>query len=179
MQEVLGVLTDRLHKSGFKLQAAALMHLCHLAQSGEVQTPLYEPEPGVGVDNAQFLKEHVARLLLGAFPNLTTAQIVAFVAGLFDTTRDLFQFKQHLRDFLVTYNVHEGGSGGGVFSDDSGPGLGLRSGDGGQPDNSDAAYYDEEAMLQANQREAELRSYRESVPGLLKPSELAETDDDF
>ena len=158
IQEVLGIMTDRLHKSSFKLQAGILMHLFHLVQNGKVVVPLFDPAtvlPNI-TDNAHFLKEHVARLLLEAFPNLSTAQIVSFVSGLFDVSKDINAFKQHLRDFLVTYNVHE------------------------NEDNS--LYYEEEKHLQQREREMELRQYQESIPGLLKPSELAEEQgvgDDF
>lgn len=149
IQEVLGIMTDRLHKSGFKLQASVLMHLFHLVQNGEVTVPLYDMATmPTMTDNAHFLKEHVARLLLDAFPNLSTAQIIVFVTGLFDVSKDIAAFKTHLRDFLVTYNVHE------------------------NEDNS--LYFDEEKLLQQKEREMELRQYQESIPGLLKPSELAE-----
>ena len=154
IQEVLGIMTDRLHKSGFKLQASVLMHLFHLVQAGQVQIPLYDAAacPDIS-DNAHFLKEHVARLLLEAFPNLSTPQIVVFVSGLFDISKDINAFKQHLRDFLVSFNVHE------------------------NEDNS--LYFDEEKLLQQKEREDALRQYQESVPGLLKPSELAEIAEDF
>ena len=71
-------------------------------------------------------------------------------------SKDINAFKQHLRDFLVTYNVHE------------------------NEDNS--LYYEEEKHMQQREREVELRQYQESIPGLLKPSELAEEQgvgDDF
>ena len=35
-------------------------------------------------------------------------------------------------------------------------------------------YFDEEKMLQQKEQEEALRQYQESIPGLLKPSELAE-----
>jgi exportin-1 len=103
IQDVLVVMTDRLHKSGFKNQAGILMHIFHQVQTGQVTVPLSE---GVS-DNAQFLKEHVASLLMGAFPNLTQSQVVTFVMGLFDTTKDLAAFKQHLRDFLIAVKEFE------------------------------------------------------------------------
>lgn len=73
IQDVFGVLTDRLHKSGFKLQASILMHLCHTTQLGQITTPLHSM--GNSVDNATFLKEHLGGLLVKAFPNVTKAQV--------------------------------------------------------------------------------------------------------
>lgn len=40
LQEVLAVLTDTMHKSGFKLQAAILLSLIHSVEVGEIVTPL-------------------------------------------------------------------------------------------------------------------------------------------
>ncbi len=71
--DVFGVLTDRLHKSGFKLQASILMHLCHCTQLGQITAPLHSL--GNSVDNAQFLKEHLGGLLVKAFPNVTKQQV--------------------------------------------------------------------------------------------------------
>lgn len=161
IQEVLGVLTDRLHKCGFKMQATVLRHLFHLVQNGLVLLPLYDPPamPPTITNNAQFLNAHVCDLLVKAFPNLSTALIATFVNGLFDTgsaltsKEELNVYKQHLRDFLVAYNVHE------------------------NEDNS--LYFEEEMMMQQKQREEELRHYQESIPGMLKPSELAEIGEDI
>ena len=72
------------------------MHIFHQVQMGQVTVSLSE-QP----DNVQFLKEHVSTLLMNAFPNLTQAQVVSFVMGLFDVSKDLTAFKQHLRDFLI------------------------------------------------------------------------------
>ena len=91
------------------------------------------------------LKEHVAGLILNAFPNLTKAQVIAFVLGLFDVAMDLNAFKQHLRDFLVTIKEFQ------------------------SEDNSEL--FCEE--LEADRELARLQDwqYRSSVPGLLGPIE--------
>ena len=105
IQDVLGLLTDRLHKSGFKLQAAALRIIFHAVQSGQVRVPLFEGGNNAGESNAIGLRNHVGSLLLSAFPNLTRSQVAAFVMGLFDENMDLAQFKQHMRDFLIQIKV--------------------------------------------------------------------------
>mmetsp|Transcript_6605 Transcript_6605/g.11084 ORF Transcript_6605/g.11084 Transcript_6605/m.11084 type:complete len:1124 (+) Transcript_6605:163-3534(+) len=146
LQDVFGVLTDRLHKSGFKLQSTILMHLCHTIQRGQVVAPLHSMGPAV--DNAQFLKEHLGGLLVKAFPNVTKPQVSQFVLGLFDLNMDQNQFKQHLRDFLITIKE---------FASE---------------DNSEL--YNEEAEARQENMRQEQWQYMASVPGLLKPSEIEE-----
>ena len=150
IQDILGVMTDRLHKSGLKAQATILMHLFHLVQSGHITVPLFDvaQHPGF-TNNEQYLKEHVGHLLLQAFPNLSTQQVIAFVTGCFDVSMDIMKFKQHMRDFLV--NVKE-------FSNGEG--------------DKNEELFNEEKQLQQELISEELRAYQKSVPGLLKPSEL-------
>jgi len=149
IQDVFGVLTDRLHKSGFKLQATILMHLCHATQRGQITSALHSMGPGI--DNAQFLKEHLGGLFAKAFPNVTKQQVSSFVQGLFDASLDQTQFKQHLRDFLITIQEFE------------------------SEDNSEM--FNEEAEAMRENMRQELLQYNRSVPGLLKPSELDEGQD--
>lgn len=156
IRDVMVIMTDRLHKSGFKSQAAVLMHIFHLVEAGGVTAPLFDPATINGPmpqSNSQFLKEHVAGLLLGAFPNVTQAQVVAFVVGLFDVTKDINMFKQHLRDFLIA--VKEFAS----------------------EDNSDL--YLEEVEARQEETKQQQRLYRQSVPGLLNPEEVELGDLDY
>ena len=104
IQDIMYVMTDRLHKSGFKIQASILMHIFHQVQAGQVNVPLSGESY---TDNSTFLKEHVSGLLMNAFPNLTKTQVTSFVVGLFDVSKDLTAFKQHLRDFLITVKEFE------------------------------------------------------------------------
>jgi exportin-1 len=158
IQDVMVIMTDRCHKSGFKSQASVLMHIFHLVEAGGVTAPLFDPSalpPGAQIpaNNSQFLKEHVANLLMGAFPNLTHAQVIAFVMGLFDVTKDINMFKQHLRDFLIT--VKEFAS----------------------EDNSELYLEETEASLEQSKQQQRL--YRQSVPGLLNPDEVELGDLDY
>lgn len=143
IQDVFGVLTDRLHKSGFKLQASILMHLCHSVQNNHITIPLFS---GSNVSNAQFLREHLGGLLIKAFPNITKQQVSTFVNGLFDISMDQFAFKQHLRDFLITIKEFE------------------------NEDNSDLFAEESEALQQMTRQEQ--WQYMASVPGLLKPADI-------
>jgi exportin-1 len=117
IQDIMYVMTDRLHKSGFKIQASILMHIFHQVQAGHENVPLYVIDTTSNstifsttcttyVDNSSFLKDHVSGLLLNSFPNLTKAQVTLFVMGLFDVSNDVTAFQQHIRDFLIITDEH-------------------------------------------------------------------------
>ena len=151
IRDVLAVLTDRLHKSGFKMHATLLRTMFHLVKQEQVTVPLFDPatQPP-GQTNVGFLTEHVSSLLLASFPNLTSTQVKPFVAGLFDINIDLPTFKTHLRNFLIElteFNVED-----------------------------NKQLFEEEQQAQAAQQMAQ----RSAVPGMVKPSEIqGEMDDDL
>mmetsp|Transcript_24446 Transcript_24446/g.36925 ORF Transcript_24446/g.36925 Transcript_24446/m.36925 type:complete len:1073 (-) Transcript_24446:298-3516(-) len=151
IQEVFAVLTDRMHKSGFRMHSTILRMMFHLVQTNQVTVPLFDPatQPP-GQTNPAFLRDHISNLLSTSFPNLTRTQVAKFVEGMFDTNMDLPAFKQHMRDFLVQLKE---------FSVEDNSGL-----------------FGEEAETEARKREEALRQQRSAVPGLLKPDEL---DDDL
>ena len=45
LQDILAVLTDRLHKFGFKLHAAILRHMFAIVENNQVAVPLWESLP--------------------------------------------------------------------------------------------------------------------------------------
>lgn len=147
IQDVFAVLTDRLHKSGFKMHATLLRTMFHMVQSNQVTVALFDvnSQPP-GTTNQVFLRDHISSLLVASFPNLSKAQVLKFVEGMFDTTMDLPTFKVHLRDFLIELKQ---------FSSE---------------DNS--ALYTEEQEKAANEREQVMMAQRSAVPGMLKPSEI-------
>lgn len=65
----------------------------------------YDNGPNNSFCQQAFLKDYVANLIGTSFPNLSRAQVIEFVVGCFDMSKDLPTFKKHLRDFLV--NVKE------------------------------------------------------------------------
>jgi exportin-1 len=150
VQHVFAVMTDRLHKSGFKQHVTLLRHMFHLVQSGAVTVPLYELEAGVADpyfgQNANYLNETVSKLLITSFPNLSRPQVKVFVDGLFDLNMDLLTCKTHLRDFLVELRE---------FSEQDNAGL-----------------YQEEADAMESVRLEEEKNRRAAIPGMLKPSEI-------
>jgi exportin-1 len=151
IQDVFAVMTDRLHKSGFRMHSTLLRMMFHLVQTNQVTVPLFDPatQPA-GQTNPAFLRDHISNLLLTSFPNLTRSQVTKFVEGMFDIKMDLPSFKMHLRDFLIQLKE---------FSTEDNAGL-----------------YGEENEMEAQQREESLRQQRQAVPGLLKPDEIVDDD---
>ena len=72
MQDVLFVLTDCDHKSGFKLQSMVLARLFQLVQTGAIGVPLFDPSmvQDPNTSNSTFLQQYTATLLKNAFPHL-------------------------------------------------------------------------------------------------------------
>lgn len=103
LREVLGVLTDTLHKSGFQLQTLILMHLVQLVELERVN----DPESRITKPDVM---AHVAELLLKNFSNLNPSQVEVFVLGLFNKSGMPREFSQHIRDFLVQLKEFAGSS---------------------------------------------------------------------
>jgi exportin-1 len=144
-------MTDRLHKSGFKMHATLLRYMFHLVQMNQVTVPLFDPGSAtVGQANPAFLRDHISSLLNQSFPNLTRTQVSTFVDGMFDLGMDLPTFKTHLRDFLIQLKE---------FSAEDNSGL-----------------FGEEHDAQERQHLEAQTAHRNAVPGLLKPSEIIDED---
>jgi exportin-1 len=147
IQDVFAVMTDRLHKSGFKMHATLLRLMFHLVQMNQVTLPLFDPaQQAPGMTNPTFLRTHIANLLSTSFTNLSRTQVAKFVDGMFDIKMDLPSFKVHLRDFLITLKE---------FSDEDNSGL-----------------FAEEQERAVREQELARRAERSAIPGILKPSEI-------
>lgn len=148
LQDILYVLTDADHKSGFRLQALILCHLMGLAD--RLLVPLYQPnfiQTAALPSNVLFLKQHIQTLLKSAFPHLKDTQIETFVQGLFDLHKDFAVFRLHLRDFLISLRE---------FASEDNQSL----------------YAEERELEQERKRQAELEAAKR-VPGLLKQTDEA------
>jgi exportin-1 len=141
LNDMFFVITDTLHKSGFKLQAGILLQMFVTVQQGKITEPIYDVQPNQQVlpSNEDFVKEHIAVVLNKAFSNLTKQQILNYVIGAFQLTNNPEAFIGHTRDFLVTLQE---------FSND---------------DNAELYY--EQTDRENQEREHKLAA----VPGLLKP----------
>jgi len=154
LQDTFFVLTDADHKSGFKLQSTLLARMVQLVATDAIQAPLYDPavvnDPNM--TNAKFVRDYTANLLKSAFPHASSSDIMVFVLNLAEFHSDVNRFKLALRDFLIQLKE---------FSDDNAE-----------------LFVDEkeaEAARQAQQeREAALR-----IPGMIKPSQLEDKDEDI
>ncbi|QRW27605.1 nuclear export receptor CRM1 [Rhizoctonia solani] len=155
LQDTFFVLTDSDHKSGFKHQSLMLQRLFQLVESNSIHAPLFDPstQPSPPPTNQQFLREYTATLLKNAFPHLTSSQIQSFVVGLCDTCNDIGKFKLLLRDFLIS----------------------LRE----SSNEDNAELYLEEKEAEQQRKLAEERAAAERVPGMLKPSQIKEEDEEL
>ncbi|KAG8729546.1 Karyopherin transporter [Ceratobasidium sp. 423] len=155
LQDTFFVLTDSDHKSGFKHQSLMLQRLFQLVESNSIHAPLFDPstQPNPPPTNQQFLREYTATLLKNAFPHLTASQIQSFVVGLCDTCNDIGKFKLLLRDFLIS----------------------LRE----SSNEDNAELYLEEKEAEQQRKLAAERAAAERVPGMLKPSQIKEEDEEL
>ncbi|TDL27514.1 hypothetical protein BD410DRAFT_782606 [Rickenella mellea] len=154
IQDIFYVLTDADHKSGFKLQSLLLARMFQLVETSQIQAPLFDPAtvPDPSVTNAIFLRQYCANLLKAAFPHMQINQIQAFVVSLGELHGDINRFKLSLRDFLIQLKEFSG-------------------------DNAELFLEEKEAEAQKkaqDERDAAMR-----IPGMLKPSQLEDKDEDI
>ncbi|KAK6583263.1 hypothetical protein PZA11_004339 [Diplocarpon coronariae] len=158
LQDVFFVLTDTDHKAGFKSQSMLLSRMFYFVHPADgtapkIQGPIYQPDQApAGTTNKEFLGGFVANLLQGAFPNLQGGQIKLFVEGLFTLNNAYDKFKLNLRDFLIQLKEFAG---------------------------DNAELFAEEKEQSERDAKAAERERLSKVGGLLKPSELADDDDEL
>ncbi|KAK9862358.1 hypothetical protein WJX84_007629 [Apatococcus fuscideae] len=149
IREIFAVMTDTVHKPGFKIQARILHHLFSIVSSGAIKAPLWDlskQDASAYPNNVVWAREQISHLLTESFPNLRQHQVEACVAGMFEL-QEFSAFKQHLRDFLVQTKSFA------------------------SQDNADL--FAEEV---AQQREAE-RQRKLQIPGLIHPHDQEEMTD--
>ena len=156
LQDIFFVLTDSDHKSGFKTQCLLLARIYELIETERVTAPLWDPAQvqDPNMNNRLFIRQYTANLLRNAFPHVQPQYIEQFVNGLCSQASDLGQYKVHVRDFLITSREVAGGS-----------------------DNSDLFLEEKEAEQQ--RKAAEERELAAKVPGMLKPSQITEEDEEL
>lgn len=155
VQDIFFVLTDTDHKSGFKLQSLLLARMFQLVETNQIQAPLFDPAQMADptVSNSVFLKEYCANLLKTAFPHVQNSQVQVFVSGLGEFHGDINRFKLALRDFLIQLKEFSSGDNAELFLEEK----------------------EAEAQMKAQaEREMAMR-----IPGMLKPSQLEDKDEDI
>jgi exportin-1 len=91
LQDILSVVTDTLHKAGFKLQQHILLQLVLAVETGL----LNEAAPKQRV--MEFLFDVIGK----SFPMLHRSQAEIFILNCFNKCRQVVEFKEHIRDFLI------------------------------------------------------------------------------
>lgn len=156
LNDILYVLTDTLHRPGFKLHAQILMHLIGAVGSGRITEPIWDQQQPEEValasgngssspSNALYLHYHLLKILKAAFPNLSDGQVTDIVKALLSGS-DEKTFKGHLRDFLVQTKEFSAG------------------------DNTDL--FDEEKQMKDLEKEKAERDRLARTPGLIAPSHI-------
>ncbi|XP_026193527.1 exportin-1 [Cyclospora cayetanensis] len=103
MKEILMVLTDRLHRSGFRYQTLIFMTLLRIVAFDLV----HDEANGLTQDN---VTKSLIDLLGRSFQTVNQKQVEAFVVDLFNFCRDAnpARFQQHMRDFLISLKEFAG-----------------------------------------------------------------------
>jgi len=91
LQDTLSVVTDTLHKAGFKLQQQILLQLVLAVENGLLNE----------VATKQATMEHLFDLIGKSFPMLHRSQAEIFVLNCFNMCRTPAEFQSHMRDFLI------------------------------------------------------------------------------
>ncbi|KAG5728342.1 Exportin-1 [Termitomyces sp. T112] len=151
VQDTFFVLTDTDHKSGFKLQSVLLARMFQLVETNAIRTPLFEPSQTTS--NAAYLREYTANLLKNAFPHVQPTHVVNFVNALGDNHNDINRFKLALRDFLIQLKEFSAGD--------------------------NAELYLEEKELESQRKAQEEREAAMRIPGMLKPDQIEDKDEDI
>ncbi|EJD46037.1 hypothetical protein AURDEDRAFT_113759 [Auricularia subglabra TFB-10046 SS5] len=153
LQDVLFVLTDADHKSGFKLQSAILQRLFQLVETGAITASLAEAG---GADpstpNDLFVKQFCSNLLKSAFTHIAPAQVDMFIVGLSQYHNDIARFKLAVRDFLIALKEFAG---------------------------DNAELFREEKEREAEERARQERDNAMRIPGMIKPSLMEDRDEEI
>ncbi|KZT57046.1 hypothetical protein CALCODRAFT_496716 [Calocera cornea HHB12733] len=106
--DILQVLTDSDHKSGFKGQCAVLQRLIQLVIADDIHTPLYDPTQIPAKTNEEFIRSQLTTMLNSAFGHMSPLAIDRFVANLWEYALDGGRFKSAVRDFLISLKEFAG-----------------------------------------------------------------------
>jgi exportin-1 len=104
MQEILCVLTDSFHKSGFKIQVDIIMHLIQVVEFGQISENLFDGK----YTNKEWTMNVLCNLITSAFGHLNKIQVETFCLALFNKCYNPHEFKIVIRDFLTTLKSFSG-----------------------------------------------------------------------
>ena len=101
---VFYVLTDSYHKAGFKLQVEIIQSLIYMIEVNLVTNGIFDPN----VNNKVYVMSKLSNLLGEAFQHLNKNQIEAFCLALFNKSYSTHEFKNCIRDFLISLKSFSG-----------------------------------------------------------------------
>ncbi|GAM19592.1 hypothetical protein SAMD00019534_027670, partial [Acytostelium subglobosum LB1] len=105
LTDILYILTDSFHKSGFNLQCDIIKMMFQVVENGMVKVPIWDqattPQPA-GMTNSQYVREIIV-MYLSSSPNVTKNHVLAMTQKLFSLANvNSNEFKISVRDFLIT-----------------------------------------------------------------------------
>jgi exportin-1 len=104
LQDLLFVLTDRMHKPQFVLHVEIIRGLFDILGRGTITTPLWDPRSDPqpeGTSNPQYIVRRIGTMLSRAFPNLSAGRIAAFIESLGNVGTAMEEYRAQVRDFLI------------------------------------------------------------------------------
>jgi len=104
LKEVLMVLTDCRHLSGFKLQCQILQQLLAIIDKESLNAPIQDGngQPHNMQGNKDFVKEFLISTIMESFPNLNRVLVDTYTIQLFNNLEDWKKFKGTVRDLMVS-----------------------------------------------------------------------------
>ena len=98
LQDILFVLTDSFHKSGFKQQASILSILFQVLVSNYITVPLDKDQGNLS--NQEYIYNFLVNLFSSNFATLSKQQISQYLQRLFETCGNLHDFKVNFQNFF-------------------------------------------------------------------------------
>ncbi|GJQ08532.1 hypothetical protein GpartN1_g323.t1 [Galdieria partita] len=123
LNDILVVLTDTLHRPGFKYHVQILLRLFTVV-NGYLKEPIWTEEEATQAsrsglvlqNNYDYVNWYLRVLLMSAFPNMSRSQIENVVQGMLQA-QDEKVLKNHVRDFLVQTKEFSSGDNSELYDD--------------------------------------------------------------
>ncbi|EGG16820.1 exportin 1 [Cavenderia fasciculata] len=111
LTDVLYILTDSFHKSGFSLQCDVIRAMFIVIENGIVKVPIFDQEAAAqmpNLTNSIYIREVVTNYLSSS-PNVTRQQVATMVQKIYSLTNvNATEFKSAVRDFLINLKEFQG-----------------------------------------------------------------------
>jgi len=104
LQDIMYVITDGFHKSGFKLQSNILSLLFQVVATDYVTVPL---DSNQTISNKEYIYQYMVDALSKSFNTLSKNQTAQYISNLFSVCNDFGQFRTVLRDYLINLSQYD------------------------------------------------------------------------